>query len=272
MTMVKLLALDVDGTLIGADFVVSPRTRAAIAAAQAQGVRVSLVTGRNWPTTRPYVQELGLDAPQVVFNGAVVTADGSGATLHARALDWPLIDALITIARRHSLFLELHTMEHCFIERVGPESVFQQTKLGDDQVLAHFDALDRSVPILKAQFVLPRVAQRRLLLRAVEELDGSAVLSWGVSTGFPGWFVNVMLPGEDKDTGLEIALAHLGLGWGEVLAVGDSPSDLTFVARAGLGFVMGNAPKDVRQAAPHVAPPVQEDGLAQIIEQHVLRG
>ncbi|NLX36154.1 MAG: HAD family phosphatase [Chloroflexi bacterium] len=270
--MIKLLALDVDGTLIGADFTVSPRTRAAIAAAQAQGVGVSLVTGRNWATTRPYVQELGLNAPQVVFNGAVVALDGNGKTLYARALEWAIVEALIAIARRHELFLELHTMEHCFIERVGPESAFQQTKLGDDQVLTNFDALDRSARILKAQFVLPSESQRPLLAHATEALSGTAVLSWGVSTGFPGWFANVMLPGEDKDTGLKVALAHLGLGWGDVLAVGDSPSDLTFVSKAGLGFVMGNAPEDVRLQAPNVAPSVQNDGLAQVIEEHVLRG
>lgn len=271
--MIKLLALDVDGTLIGSDFTVSPRTHAAIAGAQAQGIRVSLVTGRNWVTTRPYVEELALSGPHVVFNGAVVTANGDAATpLHLRSLDWALVDALVVIARRYDLFLELHTMEHCYVERLGAEGAYQRLKMGDDQTLAHFDALDRTVPILKAQFVLRKARQRRQLLQAAEALHGAAVLSWGVSTGFHGWFANVMLPGEDKDTGLEIALRHLGIAWGDVLAAGDSPSDLTFVNKAGLGYIMGNAPEEVRRVATRLAPPVQQDGLAQVIEQQLLRG
>ncbi|MEN6478510.1 MAG: HAD family hydrolase [Anaerolineales bacterium] len=269
--MIRLLALDVDGTLIGADFAVSPRNRAAIAAAQARGVHVSLVTGRNWATTLPYVQELGLPGPHVVFNGAVVT-DGNGEPLYARALDWALVDALVAIARRHDFFLELHTMRACYVERMGAEGVYQQQKLGDEQLLIDFDTLDHHDPILKAQFVLGQNRQREELERAARALDQAAVLSWGVSTGFPGWFANVMLPGEDKDTGLDLVLQHLGLTWGEVLAAGDSPSDLSFVHKAGLGFIMGNAPADVLRMAPHTAPPVQEDGLAQVIEQWLLRG
>jgi hydroxymethylpyrimidine pyrophosphatase-like HAD family hydrolase len=296
--MIKLLALDLDGTLVGADYTISPRTRAALAAAQAQGVQVSLVTGRNWVSTRPYVRELALPAPHVVFNGAVVmvaqlnervdrwngrgdhqserddrvgddNGDGSNV-LYAQPLAWELVEALIALSRRHDLFLELHTLEHCYIERQGEESAVQRGKLNDPQTQIHFDALDRATPLLKAQFIFSQERQRRQLLAAEQELRGAGALSWGVSPAYQGWFVNVMSPGQDKDNGLEIALRHLGLGWDEVLAVGDSPADLCYISKAGLGFVMGNAPEEVRHQAQHVAPAVGEDGLAQVIEQHVL--
>lgn len=279
--MIKLLALDLDGTLVGADYTISPRTRAALAAAQAQGVLVSLVTGRNWVSTRPYVRELALPAPHVVFNGAVVMverlsdrADGTGVdgamVLYAQPLAWELVEALIALSRRHDLFLELHTLEHCYIERQGEESAVQRGKLNDPQTMISFDALDRATPLLKAQFIFSLEHQRRQLLAAEEELRGAGALSWGVSPAYQGWFVNVMSPGQDKDNGLEIALRHLGLGWDEVLAVGDSPADLCYITKAGLGFVMGNAPEEVRRQAPRLAPAVVEDGLAQVIEQHVL--
>ena len=273
--MIKLLALDLDGTLVGADYTISPRTRAALAAAQAQGVQVSLVTGRNWVSTRPYVRELALPAPHVVFNGAVVMIDGvaddATTVLHAQPLSWDLVEALIALSRRHELFLELHTLEHCYIERQGEESAVQRGKLNDPQTMISFDALDRATLLLKAQFIFSQERQRRHLLAAEEELRGAGALSWGVSPAYEGWFVNVMSPGQDKDNGLEIVLQHLGLGWDEVLAVGDSPADLCYIAKAGWGFVMGNAPAEVRRQAPRLAPAVGEDGLAQVIEQHVLR-
>ncbi len=76
-------------------------------------------------------------------------------------------------------------------------------------------------------------------------------------------------PGVSKETALNTLLAHLGISWRRVLAAGDSPSDLGYVKRAGLGVIMGNAPVEVRQAAPYVADSVEEDVLAKVIEQHL---
>lgn len=269
--MIRLLALDLDGTLIGGNLAISPRTRKAITAARAQGVHVSIVTGRNWVTTQPYAQELGLDDPQVVFNGAVVTANGNGGTLYAHPLEWALIDELVAIARREDLFLELHTMARCYIEHLGIEAAFQAIKSDEERIVVCLDSLDHAVPVFKAQFIVLHEEQRQRLMAAASLLQGAS-LSWGMATTFTGWYANVMPSGQDKDLGLDIVLRHLGLAWNEVLAAGDSPSDLGYICRAGLGYVMGNAPEEMRRTASLVAPPVEEDGIAQVIEQRLLEG
>ena len=73
---VRLVALDIDGTLLRSDKTVSERTRAAVARAREQGVRVVLVTGRRHPSAREVARELGPDLPLVVHNGALVIEDG----------------------------------------------------------------------------------------------------------------------------------------------------------------------------------------------------
>jgi len=176
----------------------------------------------------------------------------------------------VTYARQQEMFLELHTMQRCFVERMGAEGLHQREKLGHNQVMTSFDDLALDGPIYKAQYVVGSERHRDLLHEFEPALAGQGELSWGVSPAFHGWFVNVMPPGISKATGLQVALDCLGLRWEDVLAAGDSPSDLLFVNPAGYGVIMANAPEATRLQALRLAPPVDQDGLAQVIEAEIL--
>ncbi|HWQ62368.1 MAG TPA: HAD family hydrolase, partial [Negativicutes bacterium] len=78
---IKLVAIDLDDTLLDNSRTISPRARAAIAAAVAQGVTVTVATGRMFPSALPYAQQLGLDVPLITYNGALVKCGLSGETL-----------------------------------------------------------------------------------------------------------------------------------------------------------------------------------------------
>src|SRR5437763_8314267 len=96
---VKLLALDLDGTVFGADLTPSPRTRAALAAARAQGVRLTLATGRTFRSTRQFAADLGADAPLICYQGALVQDPTSGAVLLHRTVPRDLAAEVIALAR-----------------------------------------------------------------------------------------------------------------------------------------------------------------------------
>jgi Cof subfamily protein (haloacid dehalogenase superfamily) len=268
----ELLALDVDGTLVGEDMVVRPRMRRALDAARQRGVRVALCTGRALPATQRFMRELALDTPPVVFNGALVPSLDGGPPVVHRPLAADAVEMLVEAVRRTGDHLELYTVDAYYIERLGAIGLYQQEKLGFDPVVGPFGDLWHHETILKAQLIISGETERPRIEALGRALASQAMFSWGVSPGFDGYFVNVMQPGVDKCVALDALLRALGIPWERVLAAGDSPSDLAYVRRAGLGFIMANAPEAVRRAAPRIAPHVDEDGLAEVIERHVLNG
>ncbi len=272
MSVIALLALDVDGTLVGSEGIVSARLGRALAECLARGMHICLVTGRPLLATLPMVRELGLPTPPAVFGGSLVPALDGGAPWYSRPLSRDVLPALIAEARAHDDYLEIHTADQLYVERDGPEAEYQTGKLRVAPCIGSFDALPADEPILKAQYVL-RTAEQDARIRALgEHLRDRVELSWNVSPGFGGHFVNINAPGVHKVSAIEALLARLGFDWGQVLAAGDSPGDLPMVQRAAVGLLMGNAPAALHSQARWVMPSVEEDGLAQGIERFVLDG
>jgi len=265
-----LLALDVDGTLVDASGIISPRLRAALARVRERGIHICLCTGRPWAATQRYLAELETRTPPVVLNGALVPPLDGGDLLVCHNLSPVAVELLVAEARRHGDYLELHTATDLYIENLGTEGEYQQAKLGLRAIVGSFERLWERAPILKAQYVIRSQEQRKRIEALSQMMADQALFSWGVSPGFDGWFINVMQQGVEKSASLGILLRALNIPWERVLAAGDSPSDLAYVQRAGFGVIMGNAPQSTREQAPHVAPPVDQDGLAQVIEQYVL--
>ena len=265
----QLLALDVDGTLLRSDGQVSPHLATILKRAADDGVRICLCTGRPLAATLEHVNALDPGTPPVVFNGALVPSFDGRAVIYRRTLDPAVIQTLVNYGRQRQFHLELHTLEECVIERDGPIATFQRKKFHRELELHPFDEWVTAKQIFKAQYVIQGQAAKVAIYALAERLDGQAVFSWGVSPGFEGHFVNVNAPGVSKEAALDALLTHLGIAWERVLAAGDSPSDLGYVQRAGMGVIMGNAPAEVRRAAPYVADSVEEDGLAKVIEPYL---
>ena len=269
-TQYDLLALDVDGTLIGEDHELSLRLRLALDLAHERGTHIVLCTGRPLAATLPLWESLHLATPPVVFNGALVPALDGGEPLVCQPLPGEALSLLIQHALTYDDFLEVHTARDCYVHRLGFEGRYQRTKLRIQSVVSPLDKLHLEEPVLKAQYVIRTEEQRQRIVALGPRIAPWAELSWGVSPGFDGHFVNVMRAGVDKSVALDRLLAALSIPWSRVFAAGDSPSDLSYVNRAGYGVIMGNAPEAVRRQAPHVAPSVAEDGLAKVLESVVL--
>ena len=270
----QLLALDVDGTLVGESLVISGRLQETLSRAKHRGIRICLCTGRPLAATERYRRALGVTTPPVVFNGALVPSlVENQPPLVCQPLKVEAIQSLVDQAMACGDYLELHAATTCYISREGPEAEFQREKLGITPVLG-FESDDGLVwereRLLKAQFVIHGREQVERLLEWETTVSKALVLSWAVSPAYDGHFVNVMRPGVDKASSLEVLLGTLGIPWERVFAAGDSLSDLAYVQRAGCGLIMGDAAEAVRVQAPHVCLPVEQDGLARAIEEYVL--
>jgi Cof subfamily protein (haloacid dehalogenase superfamily) len=271
---IGLIALDLDGTLIGEDLVLGPRTLAAISAARERGVAISIVTGRMTSSALPYARTLGLVDPIVAYQGALVRAmPTAGADLHLGRIlaHRPLAAdaAREVIAWAKSVGLEPHVnhLERFVIEADDPRAEDYSSWLG---------ARAEVVPDLRAWLTHP--ISKVISVAAASEPIPESVMAEGrrrfagraaVTISHPR-FLEFLAPGVSKLVGVRHLARRAHVPLGRVLAIGDQFNDIEMIAGVGHGAAMLGAPSAVRAAGRYVAPAVTEEGAAQLIEQLVL--
>ena len=268
---IKLIALDLDGTVFGDDLLVTPRTRAAIGAARAQGVHVALATGRTFASTRRIAADLGTDAPLICYQGAWVRDPSTGATLLHQTVPRPIAAEVIAMARAGDWQCNLYVDDQLYVEQIKPESgiYFQLNRTTPPHPVPDLLALLHDAPTDPTKLILirPTEAETDATLAQIAAHFGAAVY---VTKSYPV-FAEVINPAVDKGRALALVAAHLGVAQAETMAVGDGMNDLPMLQWAGLGVAMGQARPAVHVAADVVTAPLAEDGLAQAIERYVLK-
>jgi HAD superfamily hydrolase (TIGR01484 family) len=256
---VRLVACDLDGTLLRPDLTVSERTRRALRRAQASGVVVALVTGRP-PRALPTVAaEAGVGGLAICCNGALVYDLEGGAVVEhfpippgrARAL----IEALRASAPGVRFWLELETLPACepgYLE-LSPAAGTQSPLLGDAGELAA-----RGVTKLIARHPTLPLEE---LLSLVRTLGGDGVCV--TQSGAP--FVEVSAAGVDKARALRALCADLRIAREEVIAFGDMPNDGAMLLWAGRGVAVANAHPEALALADEVTLSNSEDGVALVL-------
>ncbi|HEX2755427.1 MAG TPA: HAD-IIB family hydrolase [Candidatus Limnocylindrales bacterium] len=271
---IGLIALDLDGTLIGEDLVLGPRTVAAIGAARARGVAVSIVTGRMTTSALPFARRLGLIDPIVAYQGALVRAlppaasdPHLGRILAHRPLAPAAAREVIAWAKGVGLEPHVNHLERFVIQRDDPRAEDYSTFLGARaEVVEDLRAWLR-FPISKVIAVGPATdpIPESILAEGRRRFAGRAA----VTISHPR-FLEFLAPGVSKLVGVRHLARRARVPLGRVLAVGDQFNDLEMIAGVGHGAAMPSAPAQVRAAARYLAPPVGEEGTAQLIEQLVL--
>lgn len=263
---IKLIALDLDDTLLDSSLHISPRNRAAIAAAAARGVTVTLATGRMYRATRPYAAALGVNVPLIVYNGAMIKKGLSGETLFHQPLAPDTAARVLALLREQGWYGQVYVDDELYTERYTAESelYFRQTGV---RARAVGDALyTRPWQPTKVIAIAPPEMVPTIMAHVRRHL-GEAVY---VTTSKPR-YVDILHPGVSKGRALAQLAEQLGLERQEVMAVGDSLNDLDMLAYAGLGVAMGNAREEVKRQADVVTGANNEDGVAQAIERFVLQ-
>lgn len=259
---IRLVATDLDGTLLGPDGAVSDRTRAALAAVEERGVTVVFVTGRpiRWMETLwHYVGDHGL---AVLSNGGIVYDVPGRSVLKARTIPRAVGLEVAQVIRNRvpgsDFALEKTTgfaKEPTF--RPRPED-HEHLDIGVGPLEEIFD--DSVVKLLALHLELPPVDY----WAQVEEAVGGAVTSTWSSIGA---LVELSAAGVTKASTLALLCAERGIAPAEVAAFGDMPNDVAMLEWAGTSYAMGNAHPLAVAAADRTAPRNDEDGVAQVLEE-----
>jgi len=268
---IRLVALDIDGTLIGEDLLLRDRTVAAVRAARHRGVSVSLVTGRMSTSAITFARELGLTDPIVAYQGALIRAlrpDGDerlGRLLYHRPLGVAAAREVVRWSIAAGLEPHVNHLERFVIRADDPRAEDYSSFVGSRADI---------VPDLLVWLQHP---VSKLLAVAVDPIDDTGLADLRrrfagraeVTISHPR-FLEFLAPGVSKAAGVRRLARRARVPMANVLAIGDQYNDLEMLAAVGHGAAMPSAPGPVRAAARYVAPPLADEGAAQLIERLVL--
>lgn len=279
---IRLLALDIDGTIVGPGFTISDRMAAAIRGAVAAGVRVSLATGRMPSSAVIYANRLGLREPIIGHQGGIVRAMPArpdppntdvaptfrgrvGRILHHEPLAAAVAREAIEWCRAHGLDPHVNDREHIVVWRDDPSFEDYSGYLGPDAEIVPDLAAAITRPMTKVISVGRPPVPYELYPVAKAYFAGRA----DATLSHPR-FLEFVAPGVSKGKAVAWLAHRAGIPLSQVMAIGDAFNDLEMISDAGHGTAMASAPPEVRLAARYIAPPVEEDGSASIIEQLIL--
>jgi hydroxymethylpyrimidine pyrophosphatase-like HAD family hydrolase len=274
----RLLALDIDGTLLGSDKGVSARTRAAIAAAHARGVHIVLMTGRRYPAARRVAETLGHDVPLVLHNGALIVE--AGGVLRCRPLGRSTAASAVRLGRAQGAEAVVHAGQRgegrLLIERVSPGNkllVDYLDRSGADVVRVGdlLTELQAGEDPMQVMFAGAAAAMDALLSPLRDALGGEARLERTIYPRQNVGIIDVIHPGVGKAEALAFLQERWCLAPSETLAIGDNWNDREMLECSGLGLVMGNADPALRALGLPVLPSNDEDGVAVALETYVLQ-
>jgi Cof subfamily protein (haloacid dehalogenase superfamily) len=261
----KLLAADLDGTLIGEDFIISPKVKDSVRRAM-EKCRFTIATGRAFGSTLPFAQELGVNAPLICYQGGLVKDHLSGQVIYEQSVPLPLAQELIRFTRQRGLHLNVYLDGRAYVERMTPEARYYTriTKAAVYPVGDILAFLDRNP--MKFIIILSDDGATKPL---IAELGALFTGQMRFVRSYPRFVEGIPLD-VSKGHALACLADHLGLSLEETIGIGDNDNDLELVERAGLGVAMGNASPALKAAADYIAPPVKEGGVIEVIERFVL--
>ncbi|MGP0064020.1 MAG: Cof-type HAD-IIB family hydrolase [Isosphaeraceae bacterium] len=285
----RMLALDVDGTLLDPDGTLRPRTAEAVARAARAGMRPVLCTGRRYRRARPIAELLGLDAPLVCNSGAIVKEPADHRTLWRADFDPELAAEVLELFRAHDhpsvVFTDRDPDDFDFIIPAFPTG----RKPFDDYVAknrehaeidpsgrggAAIGGLPLGVPDGEPLYHVCAIGTRDQMLaleRAALDRMAGRIQTFVLRTSrYLGTMCEILRVDASKWT----AVLHLAELWGiepgEICAVGDDANDVSMIRNAGLGVAMGHAHPEIQAVADLVTGGHDEDGVAMLVDEVLL--
>jgi hydroxymethylpyrimidine pyrophosphatase-like HAD family hydrolase len=259
VSSVRLVATDLDGTLVHSDGSVTARTRAALVAAEEAGIEVVFVTGRPLRWAEEVFEHVGGHGLAVVSNGALVWDVGRAEVHRMRPID-PAVGVEVARRLRRAVPGASFAVETLAGIALEPEFL-ERHPVPDGSIRGPIEQIF-SVPAVKLLARHEELGWEEFWSRAERAAGDLVEITWSSSSTL----LEISARGVTKASTLALLCADRGIRAEEVLALGDMPNDLPMLAWAGTSYAMANAHPSVRAAAQHVAPPNDQDGVAQVLE------
>ena len=264
--MIRLVAYDLDGTLIGRDVKISQAVIDAVARARAAGIAGCLVTGRMFRAALPFARELHFESPIICYQGAAIVDPATDEVLFDRPIANDVVRELIALTQTDGMHLQLYRNDEYYCEsRNRFSDLYASLAMTEPVIVPSLREMFAQSPSTKAVVIADAPVAAAYEKRLGEALGDKAY----VTRSLPE-FVEVLDPTVDKGTALQFVAQRLGVQTSEIAAIGDSWNDLPLLRNAGVSIAMGSAPQELKECATAVVADVAHDGVAEAIERYVL--
>lgn len=259
--MIRLVFIDVDGTLVGSSGQVLPEVWAAAERARAAGLHLALSSGRPaFGVSRTYATRLDPDGWHVFQNGASILHVGRDES-RSSSVPAPVVESLVRRARQGGYVLEVYGDRQYVVESDSPLARGHAALLGVPFARGSLDALPQ--PVVRCQWVATREQTPHLLAEKEPDLEVLASTSPVMPDAM---FINMTARGATKASAMAKVAELAGVDLGDVMFVGDGMNDLEGLQTVGYPVAMGNGEPEVRRAARTVVSRVDDGGLVEALE------
>lgn len=269
--MIKLVAIDIDGTLLDSKRQLSHENLTAIQQADALGVKIVLCTGRPFLGMKDLIPQLGLNHQgnyAIVFNGAQIRAADTGEIIEQNSLKTADLDRWCQETERVQLPLNIIDNDYVYEPLAypdGPEPFYVSQITTAPSKTADYSQFEPDHDFLK--FVI--TVEEKYLMEQFEQVDESLKEKYFITLSHP-FQIEVMKQGVHKGQALKTLGQRLNIKPEEMMAIGDQANDMGMFHVAGTAVAMGNAIDDVKAAATWITSSNDESGVARAIEHFIL--
>ncbi|MFD0714768.1 Cof-type HAD-IIB family hydrolase [Paenibacillus sp. GCM10027626] len=263
--MYKLIAIDIDDTLLTDDLTVTEGTKAALAAAAEQGVFVTLATGRMFPSAKKIAAQIELNVPIITYQGSLVKTLFDEQVLYERSVPEDAARELYQFCQDNGLHLQLYIEDQLYVEE-------------DNDKIKGYSALSKIPYIVEPDFdrLIGQPSTKMLIIDDPDKLDRIAeqlapVIGDRVHiTKSKPHYLEFMHKEGTKGHAIQFMASHIGCTMDQVIAIGDSWNDHEMIEVAGLGVAMDNALPKLKDIANYVTRSNNDEGVRHVIEKFVL--
>ena len=266
---IRLIAIDIDDTLLNSQRQLLPSTKASIQNALEAGLKVVLCSGRPLAGVTPYLQALGIqghDQYVITYNGSVIETV-TGDVIFKTGLSHEAYQAIDAYSKRYQLgYYVLDSQSQVYTSNldVDPVAVIQAYENQDGILIREPEQVAKEVTMIKAAFggTAEKLDQHEARVQKVFGHDNTVVRA-------APRFLEIMAPGVDKGAALSRLADHLHLSAQEVMAIGDERNDIPMFNFAKTAVAMGNASPAAKKHADFITSSNDEDGIALALEKFV---
>mgnify|MGYP000961359885 CR=1 FL=1 len=272
--MYRLVAIDLDGTLLNSQSKISERNRQAIGRAIEKGVEVVICSGRILSGAKVFAREVGAEGIIITCNGAIISDVKTGAVLYDNPMSKEDCYKIIDVCRKEKVYFHVYTGNVMFTEELKYGALFYwnineslpRDERIDIRMVEDIGEAVRKFHKSASKFVVISEDRAQLLRirKQVACIDTVEVMSSNYNN------IEVVNRGVSKGSALKFISEKLGIPREEVIAIGDNENDYSMIQFAGLGVAMGNAENFVKEAADYVTLSNDEDGVAEVFKKFVL--
>lgn len=265
--MYKLIALDMDGTLLKNDKTISKENFDALQKARENNIKIVLATGRPIKGIEKYLKELNLlseDEYAVTFNGALVKTTKGDHIIAKTLMNLEDLDYLYKLSKNLEVNIHAHTNEECITPKSSKYSILEADLNSIPLTEVNFDTIDKNTIIVKIMFI----DEPKILDKALKAIPVELYEKYTIVRSAP-YFLEFLNKESNKGTGVKLLSEKLGIKREEIICAGDADNDKHMIEYAGLGVAMANADDSIKKIADFVTKSNEENGIAYVINKFI---